>query len=249
MSLLAFERWASMLHATDFLNLKFSFRWSERKQTPEECAKTAVEFLKLVQKSVPGFRTWRQVNDDKKKSVSLTKPSLTKLFSQGQQLSERDGKPIEKLGYKVFLTSSSESLGFLGVYFHFGCYGRGNANVAVLDAYLTSKKAKSLFSLSRCRKFCEQAVAILEPEDAILDNLALFKHSQSPSSGWIVYLANPEAQRLPKKLPRGVEVKPFKKLGVFLIAADNSFPNVPSTNLKALQALGRIVDPLVKPRS
>lgn len=238
-----------MLHAGDFLNLKFSFRWSERQQSPEECAKTAIEFMKLVKASMPGFRVWTQVEDKKSKTVTLTKPALTKLFRKGQQTSERDGQPLERLGFKLFLSSSGKSLGFLGVYFHIGCYGRGNANVAVLDVYLTSKKAKSLVSLVRCRKFCEQAVAILAPEDGVLDNLALFKQSQSPSSGWIVYLANPEAQRLPKKLHRGIEVKPYKKLGVFLIAADKSFPKVPPTNLKTLQSLGKIVDPLVKPRS
>lgn len=237
-----------MLHASDFVNLKFSFRWSDRPQSPEECAKTALAFLKLVRASVPGFRIWTQVEDKKSKAVSLTKAALTKLFRKGQQVSERDGQPLERLGYKIFLSSSSKSLGFLGVYLHCGCYGRGNVNAAVLDVYLTAKKAKSIFTLTRCRKFCELAVAILQPDEAVLDNLALFKHSQTPSSGWIVYLSDPFARRLPK-LPRGVEVRPYKKLGVFLIAADKSFPKVPPTNLKTLQALGKIVDPLVKPRT
>jgi hypothetical protein len=235
-----------MLHASDFINLKFSFRWSDRKQSPEECARTAVEFLKLVKVSLPGFRHWRDVDAEEKKAVPLTKPSLSKLFSRGRRLSDIDGQPLEKQGYKIFLSSSAESVGFVGAYLHFGCFGRGNVNVAVLDAYLTAKKAKSLFTLPRCRKLCEQAVAILQPDEGVLDNLALFKHSQTPSSGWLVYLSEEHARRLPK-LPRGVEVRPYKKLGVFLIAADKSFPKVPPTNLKTVQALGKIVDPLVKP--
>jgi hypothetical protein len=237
-----------MLHASDFVNLKFSFRWSDRPQTPDECARTAVEFLKLVKASIPGFGAWREVDEEKKKAVPLTKPSLSKLFRRGESSSDVDGKPRKQPGYKVFLASSAESSGFVGTYFHFGCFGRGSLNVAVLDVYLTAKKAKSIFTLTRCRKFCEQAVAILQPDEAVLDNLALFKHSQTPSSGWIVYLSDPFARRLPK-LPRGVEVQPYKKLGVFLIAADKSFPKVPPTNLKTVQALGKIVDPLVKLRT
>lgn len=236
-----------MLHAADFLNLKFSFRWSERREGPEACAKTAVEYLKLVQATVPGFRKWTLVDGDPKRAVSLTKPSLTKLFVQGQHIPENNEKPVEKLGSKVFLASSAASLGFLGTYFHFGCYGKGNVNVAVLDAYLTSKKAKSIFTLTRCRKFCAGAVAILDPDDGVLDNFELFKHSQSSSAGWIVYLSQRVAPKLPK-LPRGVEVKPYKKLGTFLIPADKSFPKVPPVNLKTLQSLGKVLEPIVKPK-
>jgi hypothetical protein len=118
--------------------------------------------------------------------------------------------------------------------------------VAVLDVYLTSKKARSLFSLAKCRKFCEQAVAILEPDHGVVDNLELFK--QAGWSGWIVYLSNSRAEKLPK-LPRNVEVKPFRKLGAFLITADKSFPQVPPTNLKALQSVAKIVKPIVKPNN
>lgn len=231
-----------MLHASDFLNLKFSFRWKDRQQSPAECAATAVEYLKLVKATVPGFKTWRQVEDEKKKSVTLTKPALTKLFSAGLQLDAAEN-PIERLGYKVFLTTSSPTLGFVGAYLHFGGWGRGHDNVAVLDVYLTSKKAKSIFTLARCRKFCEQAVTILKPDHGVVDTLELFK--QGGRAGWIAYLSHEYAAKLPK-LPRNVDVKPFRKLGVFLVMADKSFPKVPPTNLKTLQAVGKIVGPIVK---
>jgi hypothetical protein len=232
-----------MLHAADFLNLKFSFRWQDRKQSPQECAALALEYMQLVKATVPGFKTWRQVEDDKRKAVSLTRPALTKLFSAGFQLDTAD-KPVERFGYKVFLTTSSPALGFVGAYMHFGGWGRGHENVAVLDVYLTSKKAKSVFSLARCRKFCEQALAILEPNQGVVDNLELFK--QAGLSGWIVYLSNARAEKLPK-LPRGVVVRPIKKQGVMLIAADKSFPKVPPGNLKTLQALGKALALRVMP--
>jgi len=198
--------------------------WGPRKESPEECAQRAANFLNLLAPYDPLLAHWykpaRSAKDARKHPLMPPDvPTLTGLFRRGVNR-ERGGPAIEQLGYTLWFDNGGGKFDRAGLQILCGCYSEAVSNACVLTLPITGPEAERVRALPVLAGAVRSMAMTWDPDWAVATSDSFRRLMREPSKssafvGWVTYLSRRRGTVPP--LPAPVRIEPVEDKGTLII--------------------------------
>ncbi|WP_163993151.1 immunity 52 family protein [Pyxidicoccus caerfyrddinensis] len=204
--------------------------WGPRKESAEECARRAADFLNLLASCEPLLAGWNKIPKPRGRGrkTPLMPPDLTILteaFRRGVNR-EPGGPAIEDLGLTVSAYNDGERGELVSLSMFCGSYARGISNACVLDLPWRGASAERLTTAPLLTNVVRGMASCWEPDWALAGSRAYRSQYQEPASSpfslnWLTYLSH-RLGRVPP-LPAPVRIEPIEDRGTLIILTPERF--------------------------
>ena len=198
--------------------------WGPRKESPEECAQRAADFLNFLAPHDPLLAHWykpaRAVKDARKHPLMPPDvPTLTEMFRRGINR-ERGGPNIEQLGYTFWFGNGGGKFDSAGLQILCGCYSEAVSNTCVLTLPSTGPDAERVLTTPVLAGAVRSMALAWDPDWAVAtsdSHRRLMRESSKSGAfvGWVTYLSRRRGTVPP--LPAPVRIEPVEEMGTLTI--------------------------------
>jgi hypothetical protein len=195
--------------------------WFARRQSPEECARDTIVFLKALGQCDPCFASWIKSKRIKRKwtrsPLALEVDELAPMFARGVNRADRTRRVIEDLGFSISLLSPDLRYGpSLSV--HVGAYSPFSHNYCVLDLPTSQDRERVLTEpvmadVMRCMARSwnpDWGIATSSDHRDLVD-----EEEDGVSTGWLMYFSRRWGTVPPLLAP--VRIEPIEDRGTLVV--------------------------------
>ncbi|RKI32167.1 hypothetical protein D7Y27_36475 [Corallococcus sp. AB004] len=198
--------------------------WGPRKESPEECARRAADFLNLLSPYDPLLTTWykptRSLKDVRKHPLMPPDvATLAELFRRGVNR-EKGGPVFEDLGFRFM--SGNGGLGTDSVHLNTVCggYSEVNTNLCLMSFPSKGAPRERLLSVPVLSGVLRSMALAFDPDWAVAGTDEYRKQMNADSTagafvGWVTYQSRRRGTVPP--LPAPVRIEPVEDKGALII--------------------------------
>lgn len=205
--------------------------WGPRRESPEECAQRAADFLTRLAACDPLLANWNKIPKPRGKGrktplMPPDLPILTEAFRRGVNR-EPGGPPIEHLGLTVSAYNDGSRQDYVSVRMHCGSYEQNeSANVCVLSLPSEGEGAERILTASVLTEVTRSMALAWEPDWAVAMSHAHRDMDDGGDKaniwlGWVTYLSRHRGTVPP--LPAPVRIELVEDKGTLIILTPERF--------------------------
>jgi hypothetical protein len=197
--------------------------WGERKESPEECARRAADFLNLLAPADPFLAHWykpaRSLKDARKHPLMPPDvPTLADLFRRGANR-EKGGPVFENLGFTFWFDNGGPTRDCAALRIKCGGYSKGS-NYCVLTLPAYGPNADRVLTAAVLTHVVRSMAVAWEPDWAVAtsnDHRDILSEEGDTGTfvGWVTYLSRRRGVVPP--LPAPVRIEPVENRGTLLV--------------------------------
>lgn len=204
--------------------------WGPRKESPEECARRGVSFLKLMAACDALLAHWNKIPKPRGRGrkTPLMPPDLATLIEAFRRGVNREpgGPAIEDLGLTVEAYNDGSGQDFAHVRMHSGSYAEGMSNACVLSLPSKGGGAERILTASVLTEVIRGMALAWDPDWAVAmsESHRDMDDEDGPVdvwTGWVTYFARHRGTVPP--LPAPVRIEPVEDRGSLIILTPERF--------------------------
>jgi len=223
--------------------------WGIRKETREQCAQRATQFLTCLRPCDSSFSRWfrkgRTREEALKHEVTPEVDSLRDLLL-AHSSPNAEQKVIEDLGFYMDLWTGGSDEASTSLSLTCGsCAPRPGVNSCVINMPYASLPAENLLTVPALTSVVHCLVAAWQPDWAVVNSNAYLERTltwppKSPRTGWMLYLSRKLGKVPP--LPPPVQVLSIDNEGSLIVVTNERFTDTNSTHVQTATRVRDILD-------
>jgi len=218
--------------------------WGPRKESPEECARRAENFLTTVSSVDPSFSRWfqqgRSRKDALKRPIDSSQVALEKLIHKGRD------RQFEDLGYSVWAWNGvCDDYDDSGFHIQCGGYSTAVSNVCVVNLPSQGSNAERVLSASVLTGLVRSMALAWEPDWAV--SMSKTHRDMVDADGranvwvgWVTYLSSRRGRVPP--LPAPVRIEPVEDKGTLVILTPERFTSANAEQVALSERVRELLD-------